>query len=309
MAGNHMKAKITMVRHSLPILLILILLVSGCTSAGGGTGPGVVILGFEPDFSSVESGDDVKLYLRVQNQGGMEAENVEAELTGIDPTEWGVFVKTKYLGSAGNLIPPRPEYGTEGETDTSTWDLQAPRLAGTLSQTYSPAVRVYYTYQTVATKPITLVDEDELRRLIQMGQSLPTKETTYTAGPLLVNIVTGKYIKSTDQWGRTFPITIHIENTGPGTVGSKYKSFEREDYPVDVRITLPNGLGTAGDCQTYQRIDLWKGKSYDLTCDLRITRAPSITEERTIGVRLEYGYHVDAATTVAVTGTGQQEYF
>ncbi len=304
-----MKTKKTMIRYSLPILLVFVLLVSGCTSIGGGTGPGVVILSFEPDFTSVESNDDVKLYIRVQNQGGMEAENVEAELTGIDPIEWGVFVKTKYLGSAGNMIPPRPEYGTEGETDTTTWDLQAPRLAGTLSQTYNPAVRVYYTYQTVATKPITLVDEDELRRLMQMGKSLPTKETTYTSGPLSVNIVTGKYIKSTDQWGKTFPITISIRNTGPGTVGSKFKTFEQEDYPVDVRITLPNGLGTAGDCQTYQRIDLWRGQEYDLTCNLRITRAPSIAEERTLEVRLEYDYFVDATTSVTVTGTGQQDYF
>lgn len=303
-----MKAKNTLIRYSLPILLILILLVSGCTSTGGGTGPGVVILSFEPDFASVESNDDVKLYLRVQNQGGMEAENVEAELTGIDPTEWGVFVKTKYLG-AGTLEPPRPQYGTEGETDTATWELQAPRLAGTLSQTYNPAVRVYYKYQTIATKPITLVSEDELRRLIQMGKSLPTKETTYTAGPLSVNIVTGKYIKSTEQWGKTFPITIHIANAGPGAPGSKLKTFEREDYPVDVRINLPNSLGTAGDCQTYQRIDLWKGQYYDLTCDLRITRAPSIAEERTIEVKLEYDYYVDATTSVTVTGTGEPGYY
>jgi hypothetical protein len=304
-----MKTKKTMLGYSLPVLLILILLVSGCTTAGGGTGPGIAILAFEPDFSSVESNDDVKLYLRVQNQGGMEAENVEAELTGIDPTEWGVFVKTKFLGSAGTMIPPRADYGTEGETDTATWEHQAPNLAGTLTQTYNPSVRVYYTYQTVATLPVTLVDEDELRRLIQMGQSLPTRDTVYTAGPLSVNIITGKYIKSTDDWGRTFPITIHIANIGPGSPGSKLKGFDQEDYPVDVRINLPNGLGTAGDCQTYQRIDLWKGRYYDLTCDLRITRAPSIAEERTIEVRLEYDYHLDASTAVTVTGTGQQSYY
>lgn len=304
-----MKAKNTNLRYLLPILLIFVLLISGCTSSGAGTGPGVVILSFEPDFTSVETGDDVKLFLRVQNQGGMEAESVEAELTGIDPTEWGVFTRTKQLGSAGMLISPRPEYGTEGETDTTTWDLESPRIAGTLTQTYNPTVRVYYKYQTVATKPVTLVDEAELRRLIQMGRTLPTKETRYTAGPLSVNIVTGKHIKSTDDWGKTFPITIHIENTGAGAPGSKYKTYEKEDYPVTVNIDLPSGLGTASGCQTYQKIDLWKGKSYDLTCDLRITVAPRIAEERTIEVRLEYDYYIDATTTITVTGTGEQKYF
>ena len=79
-----MKTKNTRIMYLLPVLLVFVLLVSGCTSGGGGTGPGVVILNFEPDFSSVESQDDVKLYLKIQNQGGMEAKEVEAELTGID---------------------------------------------------------------------------------------------------------------------------------------------------------------------------------------------------------------------------------
>lgn len=304
-----MEAKPAAIRYLLPVILILVLLASGCTSAGGGTGPGVVILSFEPDFSSVESRDNVRLILRIQNQGGMEAESVEAELTGIDPTEWGVFTRTKQLGSAGKLISPRPEYGTEGEMDMTTWDLEAPDLAGTLTQTYNPSARVYYRYQTVATKPITLVNEDELRRLIQMGKSLSTKETAYTAGPLAVNIVTGKYIKSTDEWGRTFPITIHIENAGSGAPSPKYRGFEKEDYPVNVRINLPNGLATVGGCQTYQTIDLWKGKTYDFTCDLRITSAPHIAEERTIEVKLDYDYYVDATTSITVTGTGEKRYF
>lgn len=303
-----MKAK-GAIAYLLPIMLIFVLLASGCTSSGGGTGPGVVILSFEPDFASVESRDDVRLIVRVQNQGGMEAENLEAELAGIDPAEWGVFIRTKQLGSSGRMIPPRPQYGTEGETDMVTWDLKAPDLAGTLTQTYNPSVRVYYRYQTAATKPITLVNEDELRRLIQMGKSLPTKEAAYTAGPLAVNIITGKYIKSTDEWGRTFPITIHIENTGSGAPSPKYRGFEKEDYPVNVRINLPGGLSTAGDCQTYQTVDLWKGKSYDLTCDLRITNAPHIAEERTIEVKLDYDYYVDATTSVTVTGSGEKKYF
>jgi len=304
-----MKAKQSMLKYSLPALLVLVLLISGCTTTTGGTGPGLAILSFEPDFSSVETGDDVRLQLRVQNQGGMQAENVEAELTGIDPSEWGVFIRSQQLGSSGRMIPPRPDYGTEGETDTVTWDLQSPRLAGTLTQVYNPTVRVYYTYQTVASKPVTLVDEAELRRLIQTGRTLPTKATSYTAGPLSVNIITGKYIKSTDEWGKSFPITIHIENTGSGAPGPKFQGFEREDYPVNVRIDLPNGLGTTSGCQTYQKIDLWKGRSYDLTCDIRITKAPRIAEERTIEVKLEYDYFIDATTSVTVTGTGEKQYF
>ena len=62
----------------LPVLAVIF--VSGCVTTGGtgavATGPGVVIQGWEPDFTQVFSEEPVTLQLKVQNQGQARAKNV-----------------------------------------------------------------------------------------------------------------------------------------------------------------------------------------------------------------------------------------
>ena len=86
----------------LPVLAVV--LMSGCVSgpAAGALGPGVVITDFKPDFTTVNSGDSVKLQLKLQNQGEVRAENAVAQIAGIDLSEWGTmgtFSEKKTIGS------------------------------------------------------------------------------------------------------------------------------------------------------------------------------------------------------------------
>jgi hypothetical protein len=279
-------------------------------------GKGVAITGFESDMPGLplESGDAVGLMLKVKNQGELDATDVEAQLYGIDLNEWGTgFSWTGETQNLGTLLAADPVTGTEGQTRTVQWSLEAPDLPQGTQFTYEPRVRVFYDYQTKAAKPITLVNVDELRRLIQQGKTLSSDATRSSAGPMTVEIRTGNFVK-TQSYDDPFPLNIFVTNDlwesggsvveGSGFFGYGYDQFQ---YPVKVKLTLPDGMSlssTGQGCSTSgEWVNLWKGKSSELTCEIRVTNPPDISVEKLIQVELEYRFSMDAATSVSVVGT------
>lgn len=297
-------------KHSpnLKFLLLLVpllgtVLISGCTNTTGPTfGNGVTILNWEPTFSSVESGDSLQLRIRVQNQGEVTARNVNALLTGINVDEWGFGTGNAIM--LYDLSPPDRVQNTAGQIKDSTFNLVAPRIPKGTQQQYSPQVRVFYEYKTTAIKSITLVNENELRRLQDQGKTLSSTDTKTSAGPLKVTVNTGKFIKARETgsyYTNTFPITIDIQNTGGGVVG-RY-NIPQDDYKVNVKIEFPSRL-TNVDCGTFlgNYITLWKGQDASISCNVRISSPPIASEDENIKITLDYGYFTDSKTTVTVTG-------
>jgi hypothetical protein len=306
------------------VTLSAVLVVSGCTIPGGGDGvaygKGVAITGFESDLGSlaIESEDEVSLLLRVQNQGEVDANDVEAQIIGIDLDEWGTGFSWTEKKDLDDLQAADPITNTEGQTKTAQWNLEAPKLPKGTQFTYEPRVRVFYDYQTKAVKPITLVDVEELRRIIQQGKTLPGESTRYSAGPLSVQIKTGDFIK-TQNYDDPFPLNIFIindiwESGGSVIEGSGFYSsyFEELAYPVQLTITLPQGMSlqSSEGCSTSgEAINLWKGKSAEITCDIRIDDPPEFRQEKLIQVELDYRYFIDASTTINVIGTDEDWIF
>jgi hypothetical protein len=288
-------------RYLLILSVLTVVFVSGCIGDGpqGPTlGNGVSITAFEFDMPSYESEDGVRLSLKVKNLGGVAAEEVLARLSGIDEDEWDISDTDEEID---DLSPPNVEFGTEGEERTVTWELEAPELPPGLSQTYRPAARVYYEYKTEATKPITLVNENEFRRLYQQGQTISSGSTQVSAGPLSVEI-SGKPVKIRDD--PVVPISFKITNSGNGVVASRSGDVE-DDYKVRLTIELPSEMSFEDDCSKYRSGDevfLWRGEDIDVVCDVEISRAPDIAVEKTIRVTLEYEYYVDTSTSITVTG-------
>ena len=304
-----------------PILKLLVLIlpivavmfVSGCTTPTGASGPGIVVLNWEPDHSSVESYDDVQLRLKVQNQGGEEAYNVRALITVLTfgGDEWLLRDKAPEVFIADYMIAPNPRYSTQGETQELIWYLTAPVLPEGITQTYSPGVRVFYDYLTTAVKPVTVVSEDALRQLQDTGGSLPTGPSQFSGGPLSVTVTTGKHIKVGDNMIREFPITIYIENTGGGIPywggqqSMVYGIPEQEEYWVNLAVQLPPGLEFA-TCQEYSGagspVQLFKGRTAEVTCKLAIPTPPPVAQEGTIKLELLYSYAIDRSTSITVKG-------
>jgi len=274
-------------RFLILLLLTAVIIASGCIGATTtGTGNGLSIQAFEPDFASVYSDENVKLQLRAKNMGDVVAENIKAEIAGISLSEWSGsgfgFTQEQNLGKA---LPYDQATKTEGETKTAYWNLKAPKLPKGISYDYTPIAKLSYDYKTQAIQPMTIVDETELRRIIQQGKSLPSKTSAYTKGPFSVDIETGNYVKTSSRFtsGTTydiFPISIKITNSGwesGGTVlreGGAFSGFwgKDYDYPVQVKITPPAGTdfvysGTwDSDCSRGTvTVDLWKGKERTIT--------------------------------------------
>jgi hypothetical protein len=225
----------------------------------------------------------------------------------------------------GNLIPYDPVTQTPGETKSVQFqNLQAPLLSKGTSFTYEPTVRVSYDYSTVAQKPVTLVDRNELVRIQQQGKTLPSKPTTYTSGPLSVEITMGNFVRTSGQLGfggqtyDIFPVQIKIVNnlwesggsvTPQGFGGIGFRGIGEFDYPVLVKVIPPSGTnfvfsGFGDDCSSFQfTVELFQGRQAEITCELEVTSPPTFKTESLIQVELDYRYFVDAVTQINVQGT------
>jgi hypothetical protein len=292
--------------------IVAVILVSGCTD-GGSTisfGPGVQIVTWEPDLktTSYNSDDQVKLLLKIQNTGEYDARDVTAQLFGININDWG-GIWSDYE-TLGDLLAADEQYGTEGESKTHRWILDAPGLPKGTDLSYTPTVRVAYDYKTVAIKPITIVDRDELMRLIQDGRSIPGESTTYTHGPLSVQITTGNFVK-TERRDPYFPIHISVRNSGTGLVSEEGSygvgGWDELDYPVDISVKLPSTMNIVGgqDCSSSgSTVEMWQGDEAEITCEVAVDDV-EISQKEVIRVDVNYRYEIDASTTVRVIGEGQ----
>jgi len=308
---------------SLILLLVplaVVVMVSGCTgdTSGVSFGNGVIIAGWEPDFSSVESGEPVGLQLKIQNTGRIDAENVRAQIININMDDWGTgFSWTGDEEDFGKVLAPKTESNSPGDTRTKTWNLEAPELPEGMEFTYEPMVRISYDYKTKALKPITLVTTEELRKLVQRGMTLSGETTSYSEGPFSVEIRTGNFVKTGDV-DQEFPITIIIRDVGGGFVipssgswGSGWGGWGSDDEraPVEMTLTLPDRMSLESEGSEYcsesgETIELWKGSTAEITCMVSVDDPPDVREESLLQVELDYTYSTDSSTSVKVIGTG-----
>ena len=297
-----MFGKNSFLKTALSLSILLVVFVSGCVSDGNtiAFGNGVVIQGWEADFSSLESGETIKFFLKLQNQGESLAENIEATVIGIDSKEWDFSRDPDF----DDLVAPDRTTNTPGEVVTHYYDGEAPELPSGTTFTYEPIMRVSYDYTTNANKPITVVDIEELRRIMQQGKSIETESTVYTSGPISIEIRTGDYIKTQNE-DPEFPLYIVVTNTlweSGGTVIESRSAPRNYDYPIKLDVDISSGGKVT--CNTDGGwIDLWQGKTAEITCELNVDPAPEGTRlERLITADLNYRFQTDATTAVSVTG-------
>ena len=304
---KNMKALMILV---LPIIAVVA--ISGCL--GGtvvGTGNGIVIEEFKPTLTTVYSDQEVGLLLKIENQGEAEAQDIRALIFGINSDEWNADEEKNLY----DLLGVDPVTSVAGGTKIVQWtQMRAPYLAPSLEHIYTPKVRVSYDYATSAIKPITIVDKDEMVRLIQEGEIIPTGVTTYTAGPLSVDVTTGTYAIGDTYTDYTFNLQVYVTNLwwgSNGRVESENSPYGDSDdlYPLEMMITLPDELSfesswdQPGCSYSYDDISMWDGHTAEITCALRVDDAPEVMTEGLIQVDLRYRFSVDAFTTIEVTGT------
>ena len=304
------------------LLSVFVLVTSGCIGDGTttGGGPGLVIEKFDTTLDLIESGEPVGLQLEVRNQGDYNGETgigapAMAELMSIDPMEWTVTPST--VVDLGTILARDIESNTMGGVGRANWELIAPLLQRGQRQNYEILSRVYYQYETIATKPVWFVTTEELRRLVQNGESLSSDTGTWTSGPLSVTVNAGPFVKAREWTDARFQLQIRIDNTVVGQVRGR-------NYPIAVEVTWPQWvMPVEGYCPpetmwgmpVYDDIPpglpqpagnfiyMWDGKSTDISCEFQIIQPPASRTQGNFEVKLGYIYSIDQKTQITVKGT------
>jgi hypothetical protein len=298
----------------LPILFLIILLVfiSGCTNQNQNptvsTEDGVSITDFSFNPSSVYAGYNAGLGLEFQNLGGSKAEITKIQIYGVDFTsgssstqrEWRIVKGNQEvdiangLTSKGELDPPEPDVGIEGDKDYYEWRLQSPLV--TAKTDYDFRVRIEYSYTTVYTGIIRLVHEDYLESL-----SDADKQKLYNSDGIISSVSTNGPISVVPFSGRHFiveelatkPILkFKIENVGKG-----YTYTDIGKYYLTIKET-PGSMVSCGN----QPIKLSSGKSTIIDCTFDPSLVGSFTNkiDKTFQINFEYSYYVDGITSITV---------
>ena len=308
------------------LFVITVLMSSGCVNPLGGgqtsytTGPGIVIEKFDTPLGMVESGEATNLHLEIRNQGEYDGElgigaPAIVELMQIDPSEW--IIEPSPIMDLGTVLAPDAESQTSGGLSKMDGRITAPLLQAGQRQTQEIAARVYYQYETKARKAIQFVTNEEMRRMVQSGETFTSDPLTQTAGPLTVTMNTGQIVPANELKNHRFQIQLRIDNTGSGQVRG-------ENYPVAVEVKYPAWVIPAdGYCPSQtiwgtpiytdvpaglpqpvgNFVYVWDGRTTDITCEFEIIQPPASKTKGNFDITLGYIYSVEQTIQLEVKGT------
>jgi hypothetical protein len=278
------------------ILSTLIILTSGCTTVG--TGNGIIIEVFEPDFTSVFIDEPVSFQVKIRNSGSVDSEKGEIKIMGLDKNKWG-SEKSEEMGA---LLGADPVYGTDGETWTHIFKYdKAPEVPQGISVTYQPTARLTYEYTSNTIKSITVASQNELRNTQNLGNPLPSETVSTSSSPVAITIISKGPIRFwSDTSSVTFPLEIKIDNVGGGVVCNNYASCGDTDSWNKIELDYEKKGIDLGKCLDGD-IALFKGQTNTLTCKATISDLPDAgILQKTIKIEARYGYFVDKATSITV---------
>jgi hypothetical protein len=303
--------------------VMAVLVVSGCTQVD--TGNGVNVLEFGPDLSRVYPGEVVNFNVRFQNLGSLDAEDVFAELLGLDEDwydpgfgDWHSGEKLpnekecRYTeaGFHKTLLAPNPQYGTPGEKQSCSWTYRAPgedKVPRDMERVYPVTARVFYDYRTDVVKLIPLLSKNEVLKLQDRGETIEFGDVSSTTSPVKISLQSDSPIRVLGDGNSVeFPIRIDIENVGGGTpcLLNQCKKAEGGEWnKIEMRIITGAEVefSECGDDLTKNTvISLYKGKTNSIECFVKISGIQESISQDTFMVSAEYSYFVDADSEVIV---------
>jgi len=301
-------------------LIFLVIAISGCVGQDGtpiSAKDGVVITDFSFDHSPIYGGDNVGLYLEIQNVGGTKAYLKEIQVYGVDfvsgmstEREWGIrkgfqvldedYIETN-LPSKGELYPPNPDINLEGATDYHEWRLQAPK--GVVAKTdYDFSVRVKYGYETTYAGTIRIINDDYLQTLSEEDrQKLYSTDgvisSELTNGPISIIPYSGRhFIVMPDEEEDPRIIKFKIENVGKG-----YPYVDDKMYYIRI-VDIEGDRNIIVNCAEEENweIKLSAGKSHTMECKFKPPMDVANQIDKPFQITFKYRYYVDDSTSITV---------
>lgn len=210
--------------------LIFLIAISGCSKKSGGeediAAPSAVLTRFEFDPASVFPGDLTFLEIEVQNNLEFEIEDMKIMLFNppfgdcagcwkIESVSPPCTALEDFWACIGNLRPGDKEFDIEGETRIARWNIRAPEISESSSQSYEFFARVHYKYKTIGISEITLINRKELTG--NVSRSIP--EVKNSNSPVKFSITTQSPIVISDR-AEKINICIKPEKVGDEVIYS-----------------------------------------------------------------------------------------
>ncbi len=325
--------------------IVLAVIVSGCTDSGssGGTSTGgsVVIKSFSADETSLQGNDRTTLSAEIVNTGDSKATAVKIQLLDLDTacrddsatsgssatsssacestnTQWGLS-SGKTSATLTDLRTNTP--GEEAIAKPYNWRVQAPKLPANLPQTYQAKARVSFGYSTTAIKQVKIVTLSEYQRLKTNGQTLPVTTSQPSNGPLKIDVRVNEPVRI-EEGATSFMLVVEVTNLAGGNtfLGDNPNTVSQWNL-AKLKLLLPSGLEitetdttSLDDCFDLSKgsggaqIMLSKGKTYKIACEVKTTSNIAVSIDKTVSVKADYGYFVDASLATPITVTGKANY-
>lgn len=279
--------------------LVIVIFLAGCTSQSSQsqTGNGISIISFNPDLDKITSGSKVSLNLLIENTGESEANDISAELVGLD----GWSIESSRTQTTENLFAADPINNFKGGTTSFTWVAVSP--SNDFEQPYSVSSKVYYTYETRASVQLKIDNYELYYKTLpeaeQKTEKLGVVSQTSSLGPFKVT-ATSQARFSQDG---NVPVEIDIQNTGGG------KAFKIGDRPIATTIDIISAdVDGVDSCKNLPpndlQVKLSAGSSAKLKCNLSISDVSTV-KIFPIEIKLKYRYITEKPSSITVSRTIQ----
>lgn len=274
-------------------LLFIIVIFSGCTQVGGGSG--VIIESFQPDFREVFPEEQVNFRVLLRNIGSVDARDIQVTLLGLE--EWK---NNPSPCTEGVLLAPQQSIASTGDTKSCQFSLRAPSVPPDIPVAYQATARVTYSYSSTFIKTVTIGSQDELRRIQDSGAALPSETAFATNSPLVIGVVNKGPIRVFEQ-SITFPVEITVSNAGGGVPCDPSCQTNENWNKVRIAVSLGGDENFLSPSSCTKVITLFRGQSNTFTCHMTVEKPPVGILQKTIKAEAEYKYFFDATTPITVT--------
>ncbi|MBI4020136.1 MAG: hypothetical protein HY367_02285 [Candidatus Aenigmarchaeota archaeon] len=279
------------------LAMLLVLLISGCTSAS--PGGGLAIKYFAPDLPQALPGERIRLQAEIENTGSSEATAATARILGLE--SWLGQSLTPDCEAGFSLLPAR--LGISGSTNVCSWEFTAPDVPDRINVNFKPALRVEYVYSSDLVKAVTILPREQL--VLLRDQPLPSETTSVSSSPVAFSAEVQTPVRLAGS-EVSFPLKITVNNVGGGAVCIDDCS---EANNIDSIYLAIDAKGMSTDCPNPIRLTLYRGSTNTIQCNMMASGLnPNAITQKAIKIRSDresgtaYRYFTDAETQVTVTG-------
>lgn len=314
------------------LLIVLLVLVAGCTSRTAKTDPnrGVTINTFSVFPGQTRSGNTVLFDLEIENIGGTTARNVRIDLLGVqdrwrNPSSKIPVTDTQQKGPF-TLNPPSIDKNLPGDFRAVQWELMTPQISQGINPVLPVEARVTYDYNTSGYIDIFTLTRKELdiRQTTKQPVTNPVVEVNspgplkllvpdrFKANPFIVDTeITDPSVEQQTlrvefaNVGDGFPITSGKTGNLTGTIritgpGARFDTCFGKISADGKSVTLDSGEVPAR---------IREDGRFLIACNVNITKSAWSDTQPSGWISLQfdlfYTYFVKKEASVQVVGTGR----